>query len=861
MTKQWMKIFACIAIVIFANNVVRAAPTGLAAAVDSYLKPAADAAEEKIKDCTGQGSLDSTGECSKVLKTILRDGAIDSLNQQLSLRNIKGLAKGDLLEYAEQFQKGLGLSNAEFINFKAGLKESITGNSPVFLRTMKCNKAGKCKYLLFATGPYTKSKLEILTLKSTMAFSVAPDIVVVQQTVTDPESGLPAGNKIVMKEVPKTKENGVDDVMVYFDKYVYQEMKKAFHNDGGNGGYDGPKPPTQVNPFANLFDENDSDDVTYRSIGEDDFGFAFDSSNGKVQGIQRYSPNKQREQALIDACYSAGLRGSEARQFMAQCSHECDNFNTMEEYASGAAYEGRSDLGNTQPGDGRRYKGRGYIQLTGRANYIDVGRAIGENLVDNPDRAKEPRVAAKVALHFWKTRVRRRVSNFCDTYAVTRVINGGTNGLSDRKSKFAKYGGCDGSSGGGDPDHKCTAARGKCADSNAYDCSTGFRSSLCSGSYSNKCCTGTISKKGSSGGGSSPGGGSSSTTCSSCLKGGGGKGCASRCPSNYACQNCVKFGGGAGCLINSKCGTCAGTCFNKYSGSCSGSVETSKCPGSSSIVCCASGKLNSGSMYDSHHSSDSFTDVGSKVVDLGHKITNLDDADDDFHNRFKAIVNRGFNRCVRKCFVLLHDAQACKSQCRMDGQEIIEESKGIAQYVVSHMMDNDDTQPAGASDDTVGTYADVGHEVDTYADVGHEVDTYSDVGHEVDNEAGSRNLREALNPSSGNWKYDLGDGSSIRNMLVNHQVFDEQKTRELRSSWKENIKKNFVYLSFPFSRAGKCSKIRYEAALKTRSGCCPTRLSQKCQKAIFNKCCAKCNSGSCFRICALEGSSDIERNC
>ena len=72
MTKQWMKIFACIAIVIFANNVVRAAPTGLAAAVDSYLKPAADAAEEKIKDCTGQGSLDSTGECSKVLKTILR---------------------------------------------------------------------------------------------------------------------------------------------------------------------------------------------------------------------------------------------------------------------------------------------------------------------------------------------------------------------------------------------------------------------------------------------------------------------------------------------------------------------------------------------------------------------------------------------------------------------------------------------------------------------------------------------------------------------------------------------------------------------------------------------------------------------
>merc|ERR1712159_897156 len=108
---------------------------------------------------------------------------------------------------------------------------------------------------------------------------------------------------------------------------------------------------------------------------------------------------------------------------MAQCSHECDHFNTVEEYASGAAYEGRSDLGNTQPGDGRRFKGRGYIQLTGRANYIDVGRAIGEDLVNNPTRASEPAIAAKVALHFWKTRVRRRVSNFCDTNAVTRVIN------------------------------------------------------------------------------------------------------------------------------------------------------------------------------------------------------------------------------------------------------------------------------------------------------------------------------------------------------------------------------------------------------------------------------------------------------
>ena len=70
------------------------------------------------------------------MKTILRDGAIDSLNQQLSLRNIKGLAKGDLLEYAKQFQKDLGLSNAEFINFK-GKKVVILGGGDT---AMDCNR-------------------------------------------------------------------------------------------------------------------------------------------------------------------------------------------------------------------------------------------------------------------------------------------------------------------------------------------------------------------------------------------------------------------------------------------------------------------------------------------------------------------------------------------------------------------------------------------------------------------------------------------------------------------------------------------------------------------------------------------------
>ena len=111
----------------------------------------------------------------------------------------------------------------------------------------------------------------------------------------------------------------------------------------------------------------------------------------------------------------------------------------MEEYASGAAYEGRRDLGNTQPGDGKRYKGRGFIQITGRANYRTYGSKLGQPLEANPTLASNPEIAAQVAISYWKTIVAPRVSDFSATTTVTRLINGGTNGLDDRLKYFKLY--------------------------------------------------------------------------------------------------------------------------------------------------------------------------------------------------------------------------------------------------------------------------------------------------------------------------------------------------------------------------------------------------------------------------------------
>lgn len=119
--------------------------------------------------------------------------------------------------------------------------------------------------------------------------------------------------------------------------------------------------------------------------------------------------------------------------FLAQVAHESDHFNALEQLDSEAAvWEGRDDLGNTQPGDGVRFKGRGLLQVVGRTNYTEIGTGLGVDLIKNPTRLADPDLAVLSAAWYWSKNQLNDDADMEDVKTVTRVINGGYNGLADR---------------------------------------------------------------------------------------------------------------------------------------------------------------------------------------------------------------------------------------------------------------------------------------------------------------------------------------------------------------------------------------------------------------------------------------------
>lgn len=185
--------------------------------------------------------------------------------------------------------------------------------------------------------------------------------------------------------------------------------------------------------------------------------------------------DSQRQQRLLSLAVASGIDSPKAlANFMAQVEHESGGFRRMEEgfrYTQGIGqitskvksalregpdaleaarqealrnkpeklaelmYGGR--MGNDQPGDGYKYRGRGYIQLTGKDTYAEAGRDLGLDLLNDPGLAAEPEHAEKIAIWYWQKKVPARAHG--NVKAAAKAINGGYNGLADRERRFEKW--------------------------------------------------------------------------------------------------------------------------------------------------------------------------------------------------------------------------------------------------------------------------------------------------------------------------------------------------------------------------------------------------------------------------------------
>lgn len=141
---------------------------------------------------------------------------------------------------------------------------------------------------------------------------------------------------------------------------------------------------------------------------------------------------------LLDAAMAEYGIDNEKRQaaFLAQVGHESGGLHWLVELwgptEQQRRYEGRADLGNTEPGDGLRFRGRGLIQLTGRANYKTASDALGVDLIAHPERLGEPELACRSAAWFWQAHKLNALADAGDFERLTKRINGGLNGYPER---------------------------------------------------------------------------------------------------------------------------------------------------------------------------------------------------------------------------------------------------------------------------------------------------------------------------------------------------------------------------------------------------------------------------------------------
>ena len=165
----------------------------------------------------------------------------------------------------------------------------------------------------------------------------------------------------------------------------------------------------------------------------------------------------EHEQRLIKRGSANGMGSLELAAFLAQAAHETQNFTRLTERASGAAYEPKwtrdkntkklrqvnrkaRRLGNKKKGDGPRFKGRGYIQMTGRWNYTTAANELNNpEILSDPAVVATPSIGLDTAIWYWNRFVRPDVADWSDNAAVTQEVNGGQTGATERGEYFDKY--------------------------------------------------------------------------------------------------------------------------------------------------------------------------------------------------------------------------------------------------------------------------------------------------------------------------------------------------------------------------------------------------------------------------------------
>ncbi|CAI2798330.1 glycoside hydrolase family 19 protein [Pseudomonas fluorescens group sp.] len=166
------------------------------------------------------------------------------------------------------------------------------------------------------------------------------------------------------------------------------------------------------------------------------------------QQLLQILPNAGRQAGVFVPVLNAAMNrygivgAARVSAFIAQVGHESGQLRYVREIwgptAQQAGYEGRADLGNTLKGDGSKYRGRGLLQITGRANYAECGDALGLDLVNQPTLLEQPQHAAMSAAWFWSAEGLNTLADQGAFVKITRRINGGLNGQTDRQALYAK---------------------------------------------------------------------------------------------------------------------------------------------------------------------------------------------------------------------------------------------------------------------------------------------------------------------------------------------------------------------------------------------------------------------------------------